>query len=323
MERKKKILIIFIIFIAIACSIVIYIIIKNKTKDSTSNLIKQDSLSTSNQEIDLENTEVKDTSAYVYTISSNTSLSKVQEFVTTIDSKMKATTQEEGSYYRWENESNYVIYELEQNYLLFNIEKGITWNEATLNGYSFAQFVNQYFGKSWTYTAFDSKKMSTGETMYYAKRNLESKVLETTLDKQETDYLAMKNGKIMYGKILLAEIVSTTREVPLISEEGLKQRINLSAYPKEIYPQFGAIQSITLADVDYKSEEFANIANTLTDCSSSSSELVYLYKNMNQGDLTPAFKLDLTCVIEYEDTNYDVPAIGYVNAIDPQYISSE
>lgn len=323
MERKKKILIIFIIFIAIACSVIIYIILRNRTKDSSSNLVEQSSLSTSNEEIELGNTEVDETSAYVYSISSNTVLSKVQEFVLTIDSKMKATTQEEGSYYRWDNGNNYVIYELDQNYLLFNMEKGMTWNEASLNAYSFSQFVNQYFGKSWTYTSFDSKKMSTGETVYYAKRNLDDKVLETTLDKQETDYLAMKNGKIVYGKILLTEIESAKKEVPLISNEELKQRINLSAYPKEVYPQFGAIQSITLADVDYKSEEFTNIANTLSDCSSSSTELVYLYKSMDQGSLTPVYKLDLTCNITYESNSYDIPAIGYVSAIDPTYISAE
>jgi hypothetical protein len=322
MEKKKK-LIILIIFIAIATSIAIYFIVQNRVKDSTSNLIKQDSLSTSNQEIDLDNTTVPSISSYAYPISSNTSLSKVQEFVQILDPEMKIDTQKEGSYYRWKKNNDYVIYELDQNYLLFNTESGLQWNEASLNGYSFSQFLSKYFGKSWTYTMFESKKMTTGETIYYAKRYINNIEVETILDKQETDYLAMKDGKIMYGKILLVEVDSSQKEVPLISEYKLKENINLSMYPKEVYPQFGALQSIVLADVDYKSEEFASIASTLSDCISSSAELVYLYKSMDQVYMTPVYKLDLTCSITYEGYSYSVPAIGYVNAIDPEHISAE
>lgn len=323
MDKKKKILIILIIFVAIAISIAVYFIIKNQNKNTADNLVQQDSLSTSNQKIALGNTTVEDTNANVFSISTSTSLSKVQDFVQRVDPKMKAVTQEEGDYYRWENGDDYVIYELDQNYLLFNIKSGLEWNEVSLNNYSFSQFTNQYFNKSWTYTFVDNKKMPTGETVYYAKRSIDGIDMETTLDKQETDYLAMKNGKLVYGKILLVEIEASEKNVPLISEENLKSSINSSIYPKEIYPQFGAIQSMVLAGVDYKSDEFANIVNTLSSCESSSARLVYLYKSMDQKTLTPVYKLDLTCTIEYENTNYDVPAIGYINAIDPQYVSSE
>jgi len=109
----------------------------------------------------------------------------------------------------------------------------------------------------------------------------------------------------------------------LIATNLLERYINLSTYPKEIYPQYGSTQSTILSEIDYKSEEFEDIANTLSNCKSNSASLVYLYKRMDQGDLTPVYKLDLTCEITYEKTQYDIPAIGYVSAIDPEYISAE
>ncbi|NTV78720.1 MAG: hypothetical protein HGA25_06185, partial [Clostridiales bacterium] len=57
-------------------------------------------------------------------------------------------------------------------------KQGITWNEASINGYSFTQFVNNYFGRNWTYSTPVAEKQSTGETIYYAKRQIEGKNVE-------------------------------------------------------------------------------------------------------------------------------------------------
>ena len=74
---------------AIAISIAVYFIIKNQNKNTADNLVQQDSLSTSNQKIALGNTTVEDTNANVFSISTSTSLSKVQDFVQRVDPKMK------------------------------------------------------------------------------------------------------------------------------------------------------------------------------------------------------------------------------------------
>lgn len=323
-DKKKTILItVIIVIIAIAISLAIYFIIKNRNKDSSTNFIQQNSLTTSNQSIDLGNTTVSETVGYVYAISSNVSLKGVESFVEKTNSSMKTTTQEEGRHYEWGVDEDYVIYTLDKNYLIFEIAQGITWNESSLTAYSFSQFVNQYFGKSWTYTLVDSQKMSSGEIIYYAKRNIDNINIETVFDKQQTDYLALKNGKIVYGKILLLDIMAEKKEVPLVADEELERYINLPAYPKEIYPNYNAVQSTVLSDIDYKSDEFAAITETLSDCKSNSAELVYLYKYMEQKNLTPVFKLDLNCEITFEDKKLSVPAIGYVSAIDPKYISAE
>ncbi len=323
-SKKKTILItVAIVIIAIAISLAIYFIIKNQNRDSSTNFVQQNSLTTSDQSIDLGNTTLQNTTGYVYTISSNVSLTGVENFVANTNSSMETITQNEGTYYQWGIDEDYVIYTLDKNYLIFNITKGISWIESSLTAYSFSQFVDQYFDKSWTYTLVDSQKMSSGETIYYAKRNIDDINIETVFDKQQTDYLAFKDGKIVYGKILLLDILAEKKEVPLIANEELERYINLPNYPKEIYPNYNAVQSTVLSDIDYKSDEFADITETLSACKSNSAELVYLYKYMEQKNLTPVFKLDLTCEITFEGSKLSVPAIGYVNAIDPEYISAE
>ncbi len=323
MEKKKILLVGIIIIVAIVTAVAIYFIIKNQNKDTSTNTVQQESLSFSNQKIELGDVNVKEKEALIYTISSSVSLSKVESFVKNTDPEMKIGTQEEGNYYRWKNGEDSVIYTLDQNYLIFNFTEGIPWNESSLTAYSFTQFVEKYFEKQWTYTLTHSQKGDSGETIYYATRKIGDVNMETVFDRQQTDYLAMKNGEVIYGKILLVDILDDPKVLPLISTSLLEDYINLSTYPKEIYPIYGSTQSTILSEIDYKSEEFEDIANTLSNCKSNSASLAYLYKRMDQGDLTPVYKLDLTCEITYQKTQYDIPAIGYINAIDPEYISTE
>lgn len=323
LEKKKLYIVIFVVLLAIAISIAIYFIIKNKDTQEESRIVNQESLTTSSLGISLGDTDFDESTVPIYTVSQMTSLSKVQAFVQTVDPLMELSVQEEGVFYEWVHGENYVDYILDQNYLIFNIEEGLNWNEATLTNYSFSQFVKQYFDKSWEYTLSLSYKLESGETLYYAKRNEGGVDIETVLDRQQTDYLAMKDGRIVYGKILLVDLILKQSDYTLISMENLKKYINLSAYPKEIYPQYGALQTVIPAEIDYKSEEYQKIVDTLSNCASETATLIYLYKRMDQGDLTPVFKLDLSCTIKYENIDYDVPAIGYISAIDPAYISAE
>ncbi|KKQ12032.1 MAG: hypothetical protein US24_C0006G0005 [candidate division WS6 bacterium GW2011_GWC2_36_7] len=321
-KRKKRILIIVIGIFVIALVVTLYFVYKSQTSPYPKEAIPQDSLNSTTETIDLGNTEIEASNGYLYSVSKTVMLDKVIEFAKSISPKAVQTINEKGSYYEWRNGEDYVIYELEQNTVIFAIKQGITWNEASINGYSFTQFVNNYFGKNWTYSISTSAKQPTGETIYYAKRTIEDLNVEMVLNNQSTDYLATKDGKIVYGKILLSELTKVGEKLPLISSSDLDKYVNLSSYPKEIYPNYGPLQTTILNSVDYKSEDFDTIAKTLTNCKSNSSSIIYLYKSLNQGNLTPVYKLDLQCELTYKDTVYTIPAIGYVNAIDPQYIST-
>lgn len=323
MTKKKKIIILIIFgVLLLGTAIAVLFVLRSKNNTYPSKPITQSSLSSSTQIIALGNTKVESTDAYLYTVSSTVYLDKVKAFVSSANSKLTQSTADAGSYYSWVYGSDSVIYELEQNTLIFNIANGISWSEASLTNYSFEQFVYKYFGQSNKYVLTNTQKMSTGETIYYANRVLDNTNVEMILDKQETDYLAMKNGKIVYGKLLLADIKKGENTVPLLSETELNKYLNVNGYPKEVYPQYGSIQSTVLSGIDYKSDDFFTVADTLTDCTSDTAKVVYLYKSMDQGNLTPVYKLDMQCEITYNKTQYSVPAIGYVNAVNPDYISS-
>jgi hypothetical protein len=323
MDRKKKITLIVIIGIfVIALIVALYFVFKAQTNPYPKETISQESLNSTTEPITLGDTTIAASDGYLYTVSKTVMLEKVTAFAKSISPKSIQTINESGSYYEWQYGDDYIIYELDQNTVIFAVKQGITWNEASINGYSFTQFVSNYFNKSWNYSVPTSDKQPTGETIYYTKRVIEGIPVEMVLNNQSTDYIATKNGKIVYGKILLSEFVKAGEKLPLISSSDLDKYINLESYPKEIYPEYGPIQNTILSAVDNKSDDFDNIVKTLANCKSSSSSIIYLYKSLNQGNLTPVYKLDLQCEITYKDTVYTIPAVGYVNAIDPQYVSS-
>lgn len=302
--------------------IALYFVLRSKNNQYPTEPVSQLSLNSTNEAIALNTTKVEASQGNLYTVSTTTMLSKVEDFVQNISPKFVQVANDEGLYYEWQNGKDSIIYELEQDTIIFNIEKGIAWNEANITGYSFTQFVNTYFGKDWVYSIPVGEKQISGETIYYVKRVLEGINVETNFIQQSTDYLATKNGKIVYGKILLVDFVESKEKVPLISSEDLDRYINLKGYPKEVYPEYESLQKTVLSRIDYKTEDFQSIIDTLSNCKSISASIIYLYKSMDQGNLTPVYKLDLQCEVTYKNTQYTIPAIGYVNAIDPKYVTT-
>lgn len=325
MEKKKKLTLIIIIFLVVVALTTFYFLFIKPRTSISSKIITQKTLTTvSTQDIDISslNINTDKITGNIYSLSSKMMLDGVTSFVKQLDKAFVQTTSQTGVFYEWNDGENSVIYELQQNTLLFDYAKGLVWNEATLNAYSFHQFISSYFGKSWNYTLVNTKKLDSGETVYYAKRVLNQISIEMTLDNQETDYLAVKNGKIIYGKLLLTDFMDANKSVPLISKSDLQKYINVYGYPKEVYPQLGNLAATTLAKIDYKSETFSKIINTMTDCKSTDYEVVYLYKSFNQENLIPVYRLNLLCDITYQGDMYKIPAVAYVNAVDPNYISS-
>jgi hypothetical protein len=324
MDKKKRTIWLVIIGISIIGLLVaLYFVLREQNNPYVKDPISQNSLSFENKKIVLNNIEVEESDGVLYEVSSKVILDKVETFVQRVDSKLQQIKKEEGSYYEWANGTSYVIYDLVDNTVSFNIEKGITWDEVNITEYSFAQFAKEYFDKDWTYTISTSEKMSDGGTVSYASRKVGDFKVATILKNQSTDYLVIKNGKITYGKFLVTEFIEAEKKVPLISATDLKIYINASGYPKEIHPEFGTIQTTILTEIDYKGDEFESVVKTLANCKSTSLNIVYLYKSLDQGNLTPVYKLDLQCELTYKDVVYTIPAIGYVNAINPEYVSTK
>lgn len=320
-KKTKTILIVSFSLLFVGICIGVYFLIFTSPKSYPESPIKQTSLYTNPQEIDVKNIEVESKDYPLFAVSNKVNLESVEKFAMTLDPQMKKTSSVEGKFYKWENKGNYVLYELGQNTVLFNVANGIVWNEADISSVTFKTFFKQYFEKDWDFELLFSEKTVDGFTVYYAKRLFQNYQIETSEYKGQTDYLGFREGKIIYGKILLTEFSDTKQILPLLNSKDLDKYINIRKYPKEIYPNYSTLQTTLLSKVDYLTEDFLDITKTMKTCIGDSLVVTYLYKNFDQEYLTPVYKIDLQCEITYKDTKYNIPAVGYVSAVDPEYIS--
>lgn len=320
-KKTKTILIVSFSILFVGICIGVYFLIFTKPKSYPESPIQQTSLYTNPQVIDVKNIKVESKDYPLFEVSNKVDVEKVEEFAMALDPKMKKTANVEGKLYKWENKENYVLYELEQNTVLFNVSNGIVWNEVDISSFTFKTFFKQYFEKDWDFEFLFSEKTVDGFTVYYANRLFESYKIETSEYNGQTDYLGFKDGKIIYGKILLTEFSDTKQTLPLLNSKDLEKYVNISKYPKEIYPNYSTLQETLLSKVSYLTQEFVDITKTMNECIGDSLAVTYLYKNFGQKYLTPVYKIELQCEITYKETKYNIPAVGYVNAVDPKYIS--
>lgn len=318
--NKKQIIIIASVVVTVGISVLLFFLLK-KDSNYPEEPITQKVLSTSFKEgIDTTSLPLVPGDDYeLYTVSQKVKLEYLETMAS--DLGLTLTDSEEGLFYQWDKGSSQIFYDLTKNVVLMTLKDGIPSDEAEITGYSFKLFVKKYFKEDWDYDVFKSEKRSTGETVYYANRLIDKIPIEMRENNQETDYIATKDGKILYAQILLTIFDKENIQVPIISTSELVNYIDSKYYPKEIYPSYSTLQSTILKQVNYLSEDFEEIANTIGNCKSTSSKVIYLYKSFNQELLTPVYKLESECTVTYEEEEYSVPAVMYVNAIDPDYIS--
>jgi hypothetical protein len=211
---------------------------------------------------------------------------------------------------------------LDRNILIFELKEGLEWSEVELTKHSFNRFVKKYFGEDWNYILFDKEKRSGGEIVYYAKRLInDSDTIEMREHKGQTDYLALKDGKIVYGKLMLTVFGQSGYKVPLVSQDNLRSYLLQDNYPKEIYPRFDLMSGSLLSEVDYLSPAFMEVAESVDNCTAREVSIIYYYKSFQQGLLTPVYKLSLDCDISYKKQVYSIPTTAYVSAIDLKYLN--
>jgi len=318
--QKKHIIIGSVVIFLIIVVVLLIVLFQNRLK-YPEEPISQQSLSKDTKSISLGATKIETGGDYqLFQLSNDTKYSYANDLARILD--LKLSTSEEGEYYNWSNSNGSIMYDISKNVFIFELTNGIEWGDAELTETSFNRFFKTYFGEDWKYKIVGSEKRSGGETVYYANRYINGdNIVEMREHNQQTDMLALKDGKIVSGKLLLTIFTPMDYKVPLISEDSLRTGIKEATYQKEIYPQFSSLQDNILQKVNYLSTDFEEIADSLDNCSSSNSSVVYYYKSFDQLLLTPVYKLTLQCDIVYDKVIYSVPAIAYVNAIDSQYLS--
>lgn len=222
------------------------------------------------------------------------------------------------NYMEWSDSGNKFGYDSITNILFFELSEPIFLGEGME---ALKTVFLQYFDKSYSFVLSKKETVNSNQTNYYAKRVVTDIPIEKGFGDEYTDIIKVNgSGYVIGGNILLTEFEQENTSVPIITEEELSQYINLDLYPKESYVY--ASYLMNRVDLSYLDSRWQDIHDSASNCNASGDiDLIYLYKSVNQDTLYPVFKILSNCEVEFEGEAYTVPAIFYVNAIDPEYVS--
>ena len=325
--NKKKTIILIVILLLLSLLIVLFFILSGKKKEVyQGEPILLEALPPNDLgEIDVKNLRINEDVYTVWGVSDKVSVSAIEEMIRELGLDLTLENEEEGSHYYWtDNKGNSFQYFLLRNSLVFNVADGIPWNEVTLTNNSFSAFVEKYFDVSWDYELTHTLSFPEGREVFYARRLLEGGIgVEMTPNLyQETDHLILGNGMIFSGEIFLTHFFDTGIRVPLLSSNRLSEYVNSPSYPKIISTRPDDIATVLGLDNDYPdiNMEVLELQQSVDNCKATDYSVVYLYESFDQTLLIPTYRLTMECRLMYKGLEYSVPAVGYVNAVDPQYI---
>ncbi len=227
----------------------------------------------------------------------------------------KSKIANENIYYLWVRGKDLIGYDIVANKLSILGTNILILEQIDDN--IFSNIAKKYFNEEWQYENF-SKVEKNGETEYLAYRKISNGAhVESRENKNETDKIVVENGEITTAILTLSNFRGTGEYVPLVNRNDLNRYINQQEYPKEILPSYDTLNSVMGMEYFQSYEE---ISKTLNNCIADKITVVYYYKNVNQSMLTPVYKAIGGCDVVYEKNTYQIPAVIYINAIDPNYI---
>lgn len=327
-KKRKKFVVAGLVMIFLFSIIIILITILNRRDIYDGEPILQESLpSQDSAPIDTENLNIDREGRFpIWGLSNKVSVDQIQGMIFDLNLDLSLEDEIEGSYYRWQDlEGNQFQYSLLLNKLNFSVKEGIPWEEASLTNQSFSTFMSRYFDVDWEYEITQQMEFFGGGTIFYAKRLTSNgyPIQKTPNLFQDTDHLALRNGRIVSGEIFLTHFFDTGIQLPLLTARELSSYINNPNYPKTLNVRADHIaEAIGLGDeYPYMDMEIIQLKDEVERCEATNYTVVYFYTSFEQEFLTPVYRLGMECILEYRGEEYSVPAVAYVSAVDPQYIT--
>jgi len=318
-SNKKNAFLILLLFVLIL-SIVLFLVLYAKfSKEYPNEPLKLENLGKTEQTIDISTLEeTKNISDVpVLYVQPKIHIGEVEQIIDEMGLSLEKKELVANSFIEWSDEENTFTYDSVQDIVTFQLTRQISLERGEK---SFSTFFEKYLGLEYEYILENDKSSSDGGITYYASRLYEDIPIQFGANYEYSDILKFnKEGYLQSGQILLTEIEKYDLYLPVISLNELKKNINISTYPKEHYIDTSVI--VDQLDIGYLDEGWEDIENSLEGCKSQDSELIYLYKNSNQGYLLPVFKIYSNCSVTYKGNEYTVPATFYVNGADPNYVT--
>jgi hypothetical protein len=317
--NKKAAILITVGFIFLIVLIAVGIIYLSGRKKYPEEPLLAQNLGTSEVELDISNMkrDMDITDVPVYSVKPNLHISDVEEMINQVGLSLERKDIVKDSYIEWSNEENMFTYDSVLDTLTFQISESISI-ERGVEGFS--NIFSRYFDIEYEFTLVQEKKNADGGITYYASRMVGEVPIQFGSKYEYSDILKFdKEGNLESGSLLLAEIKEYDYYLPLITQRELVEFVNLNEYPKEYHLDTGVLMDFL--EIDYLDDQWEDIEKSVSDCNGGDSELVFLFKNSNQGALLPVFKISSICKVYKSNLEYSVPAIFYVNAVNPKYVT--
>lgn len=253
----------------------------------------------------------------VYSVKPNLHISEVEDMINQVGLSLERNDIVKDSYIEWRDDENLFTYDSVLDTLTFQISRSISV-ERGIGGFS--DIFSRYFDVEYEFTLVQEKKNADGGITYYASRVIGDIPIQFGSKYEYSDILKFdKEGNLESGSLLLAEIQEYDYYLPLITQKELTEFVNLNEYPKEYHLDTGVLMD--MLEINYLDDQWGEIEESVSDCNGGDSDLVFLFKNSNQGALLPVFKISSICKVYKSNLEYSVPAIFYVNAVNPKYVT--
>lgn len=317
--NKKTAFLISALFLILIVTIILGIIYLGNRKVYPENPLKMKNLGTSTVDVDISSMEIEpdQKDVPVYFVEPKIHISQVEELISKLSLSLERKDIVRDSYVQWSDGSNSFTYDSIQDTVSFQLTEGIPLER---NEEAFSTFFSRYFDLEYDFTLINEKKNLDGGVTYYASRNLGDIHIQFGANYEYSDILKFnKEGDLESGILLLAEIEEYDFYLPIVGEKELREIVNIERYPKEHFVDTSVLMD--MLNIDYLDDSWTEIEESVSDCTGGSSELIFLYKNSNQGYLLPVFKIFSTCKVVKSNSEYSVPTTFYVNAVNPSYVS--
>jgi len=314
---KKGLIGILIIFSVVCLVILVVFLVNSNKKNYPKEPLQMNNLGSSNKTLDISDTNDKEIEDIpVYYIEDKVHISLVEQIITNLDLDLTKQDSDSDTVVVWTDGKNEIKYNSMSDSVSISLNKGITISRG-IDG--FKEIFKQYLGLEYDFVLKEETKDSSGNIIYYASRVLNGIPMEYGVTDEYTDVLKFStNGNLTSANLLLAEVTQYDVYLPIITPKDLETYSELDTYPKEVYMKGGVLASTI--DLDYMSDDWADIEDSLKDCKSEDRELILLYRRPSQGYLLPVYKYSAVCSVEYKGNEYSTPAIFYLNAADPNYV---
>ncbi len=314
---KKSVILVLIIVVLFVILLALFFLSSKSESKYPKEPLKMQSLGKSELLLDISQVkEINKEDIHIYYINKENHSSNVENLIDEMSLTLLPEPILNSNYIKWSKNGNSLTYDLIKDSIEFQFSTGIP---MSIEDNVFSSFYQNYFNLDYSFEILSTDTNTKNETTYYGKRLLEEIPLEYGYDYNYSDVLKFNSsGYLIGGELLLAEIEKKDLFLPLIAKEELLKYINIKGYPKEHYLNSSVLTS-TL-EINYLDDAWGKIEKSASNCEADGYEVVFLYKNSDQGYLFPVYQFSSYCDVEYEKKSYSVPATFYVNAVEPEYL---